>query len=141
MVVLWAERVFLLFNPGADDLSAAAVAAAAASGADFSSSGSSLHMGGSVLGSPGGSSTSSRDTSPSRELSPLVSQLKPPIIIQRGARGFGFTIRAIRVYYGDTDVYTVQHLVMVSAPPVHAGTLLWLSQSSMFCGEVVLGPF
>ncbi|XP_077548948.1 microtubule-associated serine/threonine-protein kinase 3-like isoform X5 [Haemaphysalis longicornis] len=107
-----------------DDLSAAAVAAAAASGADFSSSGSSLHMGGSVLGSPGGSSTSSRDTSPSRELSPLVSQLKPPIIIQRGARGFGFTIRAIRVYYGDTDVYTVQHLVMAvesNSPAFEAG--------------------
>lgn len=105
-----------------DDLSAAA-AAAAAGGVDFSSSGSSLHMG-SVLGSPGGSSTSSRDTSPSRELSPLVSQLKPPIIIQRGARGFGFTIRAIRVYYGDSDVYTVQHLVMAvesNSPAFEAG--------------------
>lgn len=102
-----------------DDLSAAAIGACAA---DFSS-GSSLHMG-SVLGSPGGSSTSSRDTSPSRELSPLVSQLKPPIIIQRGARGFGFTIRAIRVYYGDSDVYTVQHLVMAvesNSPAFEAG--------------------
>ncbi|XP_023237347.1 microtubule-associated serine/threonine-protein kinase 3-like isoform X2 [Centruroides sculpturatus] len=63
------------------------------------------------VGSPGGSSTSSRDTSPSRELSSLVNQLKPPIIICRGPRGFGFNIRAIRVYYGDTDVYTLQHLV------------------------------
>lgn len=77
-----------------------------------------------VLGSPGGSSTSSRDTSPSRELSPLVAQLKPPIIIQRGPRGFGFTIRAIRVYYGDSDVYTVQHLVMAvenNSPAFEAG--------------------
>ncbi|PSN47850.1 hypothetical protein C0J52_01244 [Blattella germanica] len=42
--------------------------------------------------SPGGSSTaSSRDTSPCRELSPLVTSLKPPIIIRRGPRGFGFT--------------------------------------------------
>ncbi|CAN8004347.1 unnamed protein product [Ixodes hexagonus] len=76
------------------------------------------------LGSPGGSSTSSRDTSPSRDLSPLVSQLKPPIIIQRGPRGFGFTVRAIRVYYGDSDVYTVQHLVMAvenGSPAFEAG--------------------
>ncbi|EEC18046.1 microtubule associated serine/threonine kinase, putative, partial [Ixodes scapularis] len=76
------------------------------------------------LGSPGGSSTSSRDTSPSRDLSPLVTQLKPPIIIQRGPRGFGFTVRAIRVYYGDSDVYTVQHLVMAvesSSPAFEAG--------------------
>ncbi|XP_075731427.1 microtubule-associated serine/threonine-protein kinase 3 isoform X3 [Rhipicephalus microplus] len=94
-----------------DDLSAAA--------SDLSSG---MHSG--VLGSPGGSSTSSRDTSPSRELSPLVAQLKPPIIIQRGPRGFGFTIRAIRVYYGDSDVYTVQHLVMAvenNSPAFEAG--------------------
>ncbi|CAL1286646.1 unnamed protein product [Larinioides sclopetarius] len=64
------------------------------------------------IGSPGGSSTSSRDASPSRELGPLVAQLKPPIIIRKGARGFGFTVRAIRVYYGDSDVYTVHHLIM-----------------------------
>jgi len=72
--------------------------------------------------SPGGSSTaSSRDTSPCRELSPLVSSLKPPIIIRRGPRGFGFTVHTIRVYYGDTDFYTMHHLVMV-------GTV-------MFCGS------
>uniref|UniRef100_T1JBB4 Uncharacterized protein n=1 Tax=Strigamia maritima TaxID=126957 RepID=T1JBB4_STRMM len=76
------------------------------------------------LNSPGGSSTSSRDTSPCRELSPLVQQLKPPIIIRRGARGFGFTIRAIRVYFGDTDFYTVHHLVMAvddNSPAFEAG--------------------
>ncbi|XP_022235702.1 microtubule-associated serine/threonine-protein kinase 2-like [Limulus polyphemus] len=64
-----------------------------------------------VVCSPGGSSTSSRDTSPNRETSPLVPQLKPPIIIRRGPHGFGFTARAIRVYFGDSDVYTLQHLV------------------------------
>ncbi|MCL4122040.1 UNVERIFIED_CONTAM: hypothetical protein GTU68_027106, partial [Idotea baltica] len=65
------------------------------------------------LQSPGGGSStaSSRDTSPSREISPLVNSLKPPIIIRRGAQGFGFTIRAIRVYFGDSDFYTVHHLV------------------------------
>ena len=65
--------------------------------------------------SPGGGSStaSSRDTSPCRELSPLVTTLKPPIIIRRGPRGFGFTVHTVRVYYGDTDFYTMHHLVMV----------------------------
>lgn len=68
---------------------------------------------GSASGGGGGSSTaSSRDTSPCRELSPLVTNLKPPIIIRRGPRGFGFTVHTIRVYYGDTDFYTMHHLVM-----------------------------
>lgn len=75
--------------------------------------------------SPGGSSTaSSRDTSPCRELSPLVTNLKPPIIIRRGPRGFGFTVHTIRVYYGDTDFYTMHHLVMVvdeGSPAFEAG--------------------
>lgn len=63
--------------------------------------------------SPGGSSTaSSRDTSPSREITPFINSLKPPTIIRRGPQGFGFTIRAIRVYFGDSDYYTVHHLVM-----------------------------
>ncbi|XP_033213967.1 microtubule-associated serine/threonine-protein kinase 2 [Belonocnema kinseyi] len=75
--------------------------------------------------SPGGSSTaSSRDTSPCRELSPLVTSLKPPIIIRRGPRGFGFTVHTIRVYYGDSDFYTMHHLVMAvdpSSPAFEAG--------------------
>ena len=46
-------------------------------------------------------------------MSPLViNSLKPPIIIRQGPWGFGFTIRAIRVYFGDTDFYTFHHLVM-----------------------------
>lgn len=53
------------------------------------------------------SSASSRDTSPNRENAALGQlSLKPPIIIRKGARGFGFTLKAIRVYYGDSDVYT-----------------------------------
>lgn len=75
--------------------------------------------------SPGGSSTAgSRDTSPCRELSPLVSSLKPPIIIRRGPSGFGFTVHTIRVYYGDTDFYTMHHLVMAvdsGSPAFEAG--------------------
>ena len=65
------------------------------------------------VNSPGGSSTSSRDGSPSRDISTLVGAIKP-IYILRGHRGYGFTLRAIRVYYGDSDYYTLQHLVVVS---------------------------
>lgn len=66
-----------------------------------------------IITSAGGSSTaSSRDTSPCRELSPLVTNLKPPIIIRRGPHGLGFTVHTIRVYYGDSDFYTMHHLVM-----------------------------
>ncbi|KAL7287339.1 hypothetical protein TKK_0018462 [Trichogramma kaykai] len=78
-----------------------------------------------AIESPGGSSTaSSRDTSPCRELSPLVTNLKPPIIIRRGPNGFGFTVHTIRVYYGDSDFYTMHHLVMAvdqSSPAFEAG--------------------
>ncbi|XP_017770613.1 PREDICTED: microtubule-associated serine/threonine-protein kinase 3 isoform X2 [Nicrophorus vespilloides] len=78
-----------------------------------------------VSGGGGGSSTaSSRDTSPCRELSPLVTSLKPPIIIRRGPRGFGFTVHTIRVFYGDTDFYTMHHLVMAveeGSPAFEAG--------------------
>ena len=45
-------------------------------------------------------------------MSPLINTLNAPIIVRRGPKGFGFTIRAIRVYFGDTDFYTVHHLVM-----------------------------
>merc|ERR1712223_641832 len=50
--------------------------------------------------------------SPCRDFSPIINSLNAPIIVRRGPRGFGFTIRAIRVYFGDTDFYTVHHLVM-----------------------------
>lgn len=66
----------------------------------------------SATGGGGSSTASSRDTSPCRELSPLVTNLKPPIIIHKGPKGFGFTVHTIRVYYGDTDFYTMHHLVM-----------------------------
>ena len=42
----------------------------------------------------------------------MINTLNAPIIVRRGPKGFGFTIRAIRVYFGDTDFYTVHHLVM-----------------------------
>ncbi|XP_052774089.1 microtubule-associated serine/threonine-protein kinase 3-like isoform X1 [Mya arenaria] len=57
------------------------------------------------------SSTSSRDGSPSRDMSPLAKTLKPPIVIRKGPRGYGFTLKAIRVYLGETNTYNLQHIV------------------------------
>lgn len=60
------------------------------------------------------SNPSSRDSSPSRELSLFSGSLKPPIVIQISGKKFGFTLQTIRVYMGDSDVYTVHHMVAVS---------------------------
>ncbi|XP_028025652.1 microtubule-associated serine/threonine-protein kinase 2 isoform X3 [Bombyx mandarina] len=65
------------------------------------------------------STNSSRDSSPCRDPpSPfalpnhsLIQASKPPMVVRRGPRGFGFTIHTVRVYYGDTDYYTMHHLV------------------------------
>ncbi|KYO48016.1 hypothetical protein Y1Q_0003611 [Alligator mississippiensis] len=57
------------------------------------------------------SNPSSRDSSPSRDFSPAIANPKPPIIIHRAGKKYGFTLRAIRVYMGDSDVYTVHHMV------------------------------
>lgn len=71
----------------------------------------------------GGSSASSREVSPSRD-GPTITNLKPPIILRRGPNGFGFVIQTIRVYFGDSDFYTMHHLVMSvneSSPAFEAG--------------------
>uniref|UniRef100_A0A8C5R1F3 non-specific serine/threonine protein kinase n=1 Tax=Leptobrachium leishanense TaxID=445787 RepID=A0A8C5R1F3_9ANUR len=57
------------------------------------------------------SNPSSRDSSPSRDFSPAISHLKPPIVIHRAGKKYGFTLRAIRVYMGESDIYTVHHMV------------------------------
>uniref|UniRef100_A0A3Q3ADT4 non-specific serine/threonine protein kinase n=1 Tax=Kryptolebias marmoratus TaxID=37003 RepID=A0A3Q3ADT4_KRYMA len=74
------------------------------------------HHGASPLASPMSphslsSNPSSRDSSPSRDLSPAVTSVKPAIIIHRAGKKYGFTLRAIRVYMGDSDIYTVHHMV------------------------------
>ncbi|KAM9364359.1 microtubule-associated serine/threonine-protein kinase 2 [Pholidichthys leucotaenia] len=76
------------------------------------------HHGASPLASPMSphslsSNPSSRDSSPSRDLSlsPAVSHVKPAIVIHRAGKKYGFTLRAIRVYMGDSDIYTVHHMV------------------------------
>lgn len=60
------------------------------------------------------SNASSRDSSPSRDYSPVVNVPHSPITIHRSGKKYGFTLRAIRVYIGDSDVYSVHHMVWVS---------------------------
>lgn len=62
------------------------------------------------------SNPSSRDSSPSRDPSPVCDSLRPPIVIHRAGKKYGFSLRAIRVYMGDSDVYTVHHVVWVRWP-------------------------
>ncbi|XP_070601895.1 microtubule-associated serine/threonine-protein kinase 2 isoform X2 [Erythrolamprus reginae] len=57
------------------------------------------------------SNPSSRDSSPSRDYSPAVTNPKPPIIIHRAGKNYGFSLRAIRVYMGNSDIYSVHHIV------------------------------
>ncbi len=61
----------------------------------------------------------------SATLSPIHSiknNLRPPIIIHRGPRSFGFTLRAVKVFHGNTDYYTTQHVVVaVQGPAEEAG--------------------
>lgn len=61
------------------------------------------------------SNPSSRESSPSRDYcpAPAVSVLRSPITIHRSGKKYGFTLRAIRVYMGDTDVYSVHHIIWV----------------------------
>uniref|UniRef100_A0ABM5ELG9 non-specific serine/threonine protein kinase n=1 Tax=Pogona vitticeps TaxID=103695 RepID=A0ABM5ELG9_9SAUR len=57
------------------------------------------------------SNPSSRDSSPSRDSLLGGTHLRPPIVIHSSGKKYGFTLRAIRVYMGDSDVYTVHHMV------------------------------
>ncbi|KAM6975739.1 microtubule-associated serine/threonine-protein kinase 3 isoform 2-T2 [Tautogolabrus adspersus] len=58
------------------------------------------------------SDPSSRDSSPSRESSSLcTNNPRQPVIIHSSGKKFGFTLRAIRVYACEGDVYTVYHMV------------------------------
>lgn len=61
------------------------------------------------------SNASSRDSSPNRDYSPVVSVQQSPITIHRSGKKYGFTLRAIRVYMGDSDVYSVHHVVWVGS--------------------------
>ncbi|KAK5914544.1 hypothetical protein CgunFtcFv8_008978 [Champsocephalus gunnari] len=65
------------------------------------------------------SNPSSRDSSPSRDYSPMVNVQHSPIIIHRAGKKYGFTLRAIRVYMGDSDVFSVHHMVWHVEDGVH----------------------
>ena len=52
---------------------------------------------------------SSSNFSPNRS---VTNRLRPPIIIHRGPRSFGFTLRTVKVFHGNTDYYTTQHVVV-----------------------------
>ncbi|KAM6903029.1 microtubule-associated serine/threonine-protein kinase 3 [Xenentodon cancila] len=57
------------------------------------------------------SDPSSRDSSPSRDSSLCSANLRQPVIIHSCGKKFGFTLRAIRVYACEGDIYTVYHMV------------------------------
>ncbi|XP_056287784.1 microtubule-associated serine/threonine-protein kinase 4 isoform X3 [Pseudoliparis swirei] len=57
------------------------------------------------------SDPSSRDSSPSRDSSLCNAAPRQPVVIHSSGKKFGFTLRAIRVYACDGDIYTVYHMV------------------------------
>ncbi|XP_061822283.1 microtubule-associated serine/threonine-protein kinase 3 isoform X2 [Nerophis lumbriciformis] len=58
------------------------------------------------------SDPSSRDSSPSRDSSSIFAgAARQPVVIHSSGKKFGFTLRAIRVYACDGDVYSVHHMV------------------------------
>ncbi|MED6237031.1 hypothetical protein ATANTOWER_017978, partial [Ataeniobius toweri] len=71
------------------------------------------------------SDPSSRDSSPSRDSSLCTTNSRQPIIIHSSGKKFGFTLRAIRVYACDGDMYTVYHMVwnVEDAGPAHKAGL------------------
>ncbi|KAK5906756.1 hypothetical protein CesoFtcFv8_004670 [Champsocephalus esox] len=104
------------------------------------------HYGASPLASPMSphslsSNPSSRDSSPSRDLSPAVINPKPAIVIQKVGKKYGFTLRAIRVYMGDSDIYTVHHMVwhVEEGGPAHEAGLREGDLITQVNGEAVHG--
>ncbi|KAM8746285.1 microtubule-associated serine/threonine-protein kinase 3 isoform 4-T4 [Acanthopagrus schlegelii] len=87
------------------------------------------------------SNPSSRDSSPNRDLSLSPSSLKPPIVIHTSGKKYGFTLQAIRVYMGDSDVYTVHHMVssVEEGSPAHQAGLCTGDLITHVNGESVQG--
>lgn len=87
------------------------------------------------------SNPSSRDSSPSRDLSLSPGSIRPPIIIHTSGKKYGFTLQAIRVYMGDSDVYTVHHMVssVEEGGPAHQAGLCTGDLITHVNGESVQG--
>ncbi|KAM4548118.1 microtubule-associated serine/threonine-protein kinase 3 isoform 2-T2 [Odontesthes bonariensis] len=87
------------------------------------------------------SNPSSRDSSPNRDLSFSPGSLKPPIVIHTSGKKYGFTLQAIRVYMGDSDVYTVHHMVssVEEGSPAHEAGLCTGDLITHVNGESVQG--
>ncbi|KAK7880929.1 hypothetical protein WMY93_032438 [Mugilogobius chulae] len=85
------------------------------------------------------SNPSSRDSSPSREPSPAAT--RPALTIRRSGKKYGFTLRAIRVYLGESHVYTLQHMVwhVEEGGPAHAAGLREGDLITHVNGEAVQG--
>ncbi|XP_062869567.1 microtubule-associated serine/threonine-protein kinase 3 isoform X2 [Trichomycterus rosablanca] len=71
------------------------------------------------------SNPSSRDSSPNRDLSLSLTSLRPPIFIHSSGKKYGFTLQTIRVYMGNSDVYTIHHMVssVEEGSPAHEAGL------------------
>uniref|UniRef100_A0A672JQJ0 non-specific serine/threonine protein kinase n=1 Tax=Salarias fasciatus TaxID=181472 RepID=A0A672JQJ0_SALFA len=87
------------------------------------------------------SNPSSRDSSPNRDLAFSPSSLRPPIIIHTSGKKYGFTLQAIRVYMGDSDIYTVHHMVssVEEGSPAHQAGLCTGDLITHVNGESVQG--
>ncbi|XP_017569612.1 microtubule-associated serine/threonine-protein kinase 4 isoform X4 [Pygocentrus nattereri] len=87
------------------------------------------------------SDPSSRDSSPSRDSSLSAVSSRQPIIIHSSGKKFGFTLRAIRVYACDSDVYTVYHMVwnVEDGGPAHKAGLKAGDLITHVNGETVHG--
>lgn len=87
------------------------------------------------------SDPSSRDSSPSRDSSLCTANPRQPVVIHSSGKKFGFTLRAIRVYACDSDIYTVYHMVwnVEDGGPAHKAGLKAGDLITHVNGETVHG--